>query len=265
MAFAKWIGGFLGLLGGGTFGAIAGYALGSLIDGFLDGGGYTSVTDNDGNTSGYTGTYTGRKVEGERNSFLMSMMLLAAQVIQADGKIMHSEMEYVRQMLRQSFGEQAVVQGDQILKRLFERRKQVGEVEWNRQMQQACSEISRAMAQEQRLQLLGFLSQIAKADGNIDPKEVTELKRIAIWIGLSDSHIDQLLNLGGKTLDEAYKVLGITPDATDEEVKKAYRKMALQHHPDKVATLGEDVRRAAEQKFKEIGEAKDLIFKSRDL
>lgn len=47
-------------------------------------------------------------------------------------------------------------------------------------------------------------------------------------------------------------------------MKAAYRKMALKHHPDKVAALGEDVRRAAEKKFQEINDAKDRIYKARD-
>ena len=66
-------------------------------------------------------------------------------------------------------------------------------------------------------------------------------------------------------LEAAYKVLGISPSATDDEVKAAYRQMALKHHPDKVATLGEDVRKAAEKKFQEINDAKDKIYKARGL
>jgi DnaJ like chaperone protein len=74
-----------------------------------------------------------------------------------------------------------------------------------------------------------------------------------------------LLNLKSNSLEDAYKVLGISPDATDDEVRKAYRSMALKHHPDKVATLGEDVRKAAEKKFQQINDAKERIFKARGM
>ena len=66
-------------------------------------------------------------------------------------------------------------------------------------------------------------------------------------------------------LDEAYKILGISPNATNDEVKAAYRKMALKHHPDRVSTLGDDVREAAEKKFQEINNAKERIYKARGL
>ena len=74
-----------------------------------------------------------------------------------------------------------------------------------------------------------------------------------------------MLNLGGNTLEEAYKVLEIEPTATDDEIKKAYKKLALKHHPDRVATLGEDVRKAAEKKLQQINNAKDMIYKARGI
>ena len=62
-----------------------------------------------------------------------------------------------------------------------------------------------------------------------------------------------------------YKILEIEPNATNEEVKKAYRKMAVKYHPDTVATLGEDVQKAAEEKFKAVNQAYEAICKERGI
>ena len=106
---------------------------------------------------------------------------------------------------------------------------------------------------------------VAKADGNVPQSEITALKECAQWMGLRVIEVDSMLHLEGNTLEDAYKVLGVSPDATDDELKKAYRKLALEHHPDKVAALGDDVRKAAEKKFQEINAAKDRIWKARGL
>lgn len=74
-----------------------------------------------------------------------------------------------------------------------------------------------------------------------------------------------MLHLGGESLSDAYAVLGITEDATDDEVRKAYRQMAIKHHPDRVATLGDDVKAAATKKFQDINNAKELIYKARGM
>lgn len=181
---------------------------------------------------------------------------------------MHSEMEYVRQFLRRNFGEQAVSEGQQILLNLFEERKRMDAQNPNafrNTIHECGAQIAANLSYEERLQLLSFLANIAKSDGHISPEEIDALKEVAVYMGLSAQEAESMLNLGGNSLDEAYKVLEISPNATDQEVRAAYRRLALKHHPDRVATLGEDVKKAAEEKFQEINNAKERIYKARGM
>lgn len=254
MALGKWIGGFLGLLQGGPLGALAGFVLGSLFDTITER--YQTFTVEEKRTY---------QAQGERNGFLFSLMVLSAHIIHADGKIMHSEMEYVRRFLRTNFSSQAESEGQEILLRLFDEKKRMGTDRWNAQMRAICQQLRVVMPAEQRIQLIAFLCEIAKADGSIVTEERNALQQICIEMGLDAGTAEQMMGLGGSTLEEAYQVLGLSPDATDDEVRRAYKKMALENHPDRVATLGDDIKAAAEKKFQKIGEAKDRIYKARGM
>lgn len=242
---------------GGMIGYIIGYLISSLFSGFGDAGSGTHNGDS-------SGTFYAPHEDG-RTRFIQALSILMAHIIQADGKIMHSEMELARRFLRESFGEQGAQLGNEMLLKLFEFRKQKGEASWDLQIRESCRLMCRNMEPEHRLHLMAFLCEIAKADGRIDETEVTALREIAAKLSLDPNVVEQMLHLGGTSLDDAYAVLGLTKDATDEEVRKAFRKMALQYHPDRVATLGEDVKAAANRKFQEINEAKERIFKARGL
>lgn len=104
MAIGKWIGGALGwiLAGGNILGAVAGFCIGSMLDEALDSNNTDNTTGNGFNGMNGNGFNNTRPYEEARNSFLFSMLVLSSYVIKADGKIMHSEMEYVRQFLRQN-------------------------------------------------------------------------------------------------------------------------------------------------------------------
>ena len=257
MGATKWIGGIIGFMAAGPLGALAGFALGSLFDMGR------SAPDASGQYQSTTNTAYGR-----RNSFLVSLLVLASYIIRADGRIMHSEMEFVRRFLRTRFGEQAVAEGQDILLKLFEQAKRMdaqNPYAYEQAIRDCGAQIAANLSYEERLQLLDFLAAIAKSDGHVCDKEVDALRKVATYMGLSAQEVESMLNLRQNSLDAAYKVLEITPDATDAEVRAAYRRLALKHHPDRVATLGDDVKKAAEEKFQEINNAKERIYKARGM
>ena len=181
---------------------------------------------------------------------------------------MHSEMEAMRQFLRANFGEVAVAQGEEIMLRLFDRQKEIDARQpgsYRQTIYECCAQLRMVLSESQRLQLLSMLAMLAKADGNVASEEIGALQEVAQQLGLSEAELNSMLNLGSTTLKDAYAVLEIDETATDEEVRQAYKRMVVKHHPDRVASLGEDVRAAAEKKMREINEAKELIYKARGM
>lgn len=270
MGIFKWIGGVLGFIIYPPLGAFLGYFLGSIIDNISEQPQQIPGSSSD------EGAASGNFDEGRRNSFLFSMLVISSYIIRADGKIMHSEMEYVRNFLRTNFGEAAAQQGNEILLRLFEEAKKMdanNPFAYKNKIRKVCSQVASNLNYSERLQLMNFLIIIAKADGHVAQEEVAAIYEVGSYLRIQRSDIESLLNLENNrgtsssdySLEEAYKILGVSPNATDDEVKAAYRKLALKHHPDRVATLGEDVRKAAEKKFQEINNAKEKIYKARGL
>ena len=244
MGIGKWITGAIGWALGGPLGGLVGYLLGSLFEG-------------DSNQASRVYTGGGFSANEQRNSFLVSLLVLSAAVMKSDGKVLRSELDYVKDFIRRNFGEAALPQALQILKAALDKDINLPEI---------CAQIKLYMEQSQRLQLFHYLAGIANADGHVSQMELNDLKNIAAYLGIPAQEADSILAMfGGSNLDQAYKVLEIEPSATDDEVKKAYKKLAMKHHPDKVATLGEDVKKAAEEKFKAIAMAYETIKKERGL
>ena len=246
MGLGKWISGFLGWVVGGPIGALIGFSLGALME----------MGDSKKEPSSFasSGADRSRQYAEQRNSFLVSLRVLSAAVMKADGKVMRSELDYVKNFIRRNFGDFAVPQALKILQDLLQKEINLPEV---------CAQIKLYMDMPQRLQLMHFLVGIAQADGHVSSSELEELKRIATYLGISERESQSIFSMFSNKVEDAYKVLEITPEATDDEVKKAYKKMALKHHPDRVETLGEDVKKAAEEKFKAISVAYETIKKER--
>lgn len=243
MGVFKWIAGILGWVSFGPIGGLLGYITGAAFEGFF----------NPETPQSRTRTYTPGE---QRNSFLMSLLVLSSAVIKADGRVHPKELDTVRDFVRVNFGEQAVPEAMRILDGLNSRQVDIYSV--GRQ-------IATYMNYSQRLQLFHYLTQIAISDGEFHKAEKAVLEAIAAAIGLSVSDAASIISMFYKDSNAAYSVLGISPSATDDEVKTAYRRMAMKYHPDKVATLGQDVQKAAEEKFKQVQQAYETIKKERGL
>jgi len=266
MGSAKWIAGILGWVAWGPIGGLLGYFLGSAIDRQID---YTRQLNGGDRTSGQTGQTGqngpyGRTGGGQRrytqteqrNSFFVSLLVLSSAVIRADGKVLDSELGHVRTFIRNNFGDQAVSEAMRILEGLNAKQINIYTVG---------DQIAANMNYSQRLQLFHYLTQIAIADGDFCKAEKDVLEAIASAIRITSTDAASILAMFYKETDSAYTVLEISPSATDDEVRSAYRRMAMKYHPDRVSTLGEDVQKAAQQKFQQVQEAYETIKKQRGL
>ncbi len=237
--FAKWIGGGLGWAVGGPIGAIVGFALGSLF----------GSTENIQTQS----TYNRRTTESD---FKASLLVMIACVMKADGRVQKPELVVVKRFLVTNFGEDGALEALQILKKLLE--QPINEVA-------VAQQISMYMNYSAKLQLVRLLFDIAYADGEVNAAELNVIRRISNIFNISSIEFDSLKAPYIKHIDQnwAYKALEIEPAASAEEIKKAYRRMAMKYHPDKVVNLGEDIKKSATEKFRAVNEAYEYLKKQR--
>jgi len=238
--FAKWIGGGLGFAVGGPIGALFGFLIGSVVDN-TEVRSYSYSTSSGGNTPG---------------AFGVSLVVLVAAVMKADGKVLKSELDYVKKFFVAQFGPESAREALTMLRDLLQKDIPLNDV---------CMQIKNGMDYSSRLQLLHILFNISAADGRFDKSEIDVISNIASLLGVTSNDFESIKNMFIPSTDASYRILEIDSTATDEEVKKAYRKMALKYHPDKVSHLGEDYRKNAEEKIKAVNEAYDKIKKERNL
>ena len=248
MSLGKWILGGLGFAVGGPIGALIGVLIASAFE--------TSKTAFDSNEQ--TTTSSRRQQRATQGDIRVSIIVLIACVIKADGRVLKSEVNYIKPFLLRTFGAEGAKQALQLLKELLG--QQIDPVA-------VAQQIGRHTNYSTRLELINLLLQVANADGDLDAHELAVIQQITAAMAVQQADYQSLLALYQRHKDTnwAYTALEIQPSATDEEVKKAYRRMAMKYHPDKVANAGEEIRQQATDKFRGINEAYEHIKKQRGL
>lgn len=268
--YFKWIGAFLGfyLSKFNFFGAIGGFVLGNFIDNIA------LASKKEGNTSNQSqGNYRSSNYDNDYSiydlfdsfqrqsatsySFPSVMLILSAAVMTADDKVLKSELNYVKDFLKRQF------QNHYNQNYLTELRNYLNQP--HLPIREVCSELRMRMNTQSRVQIIHYLFGIAQADGNVSQKELSILHAIANYLGVPPIDYQQVEKRYHRDIEKDFQTLGITPSATDAEIKKAYRKMAVKYHPDKAAQLDEKAQAENTQKFQEIQDAYEAIKKERGI
>lgn len=261
----KWLLTGLGWAVGGPIGALLGYFIGKSI---------SSPSEQIGpGSQSHHGPYRNTGTQGDINA---ALMVLIAAVMKADGDVKKSELDYVKRFLLQNYGEERGREMLQVLKQMVEQEIPV---------EQVCYQIKVNTDYNTRYHMVDFLFGIGGADGIFQLSEIAMLRNIAQALGISQSdytsiverHVGSAYSSSSGNSErtghterttyskDPYRVLGIESTASDDDVKKAYRRMALKYHPDRVADMSEEIQRNAAEQMKEINEAYETIKQRRGI
>ena len=248
--FAKWLGAGAGFTMGGPIGAIIGFAVGSFIDGI------SSKDFTDEQKEYQKNTAPQQKGRATSGDFEITLLILASVVIKANGKVDQRELDFVRLHFVQMYGKERANHAFKLFGGII--KKEIS-------TRQVCLQIRQHMSHASRLQLLHFLFGIAKADGQVTAPEEEQIRKIAGYLYINVQDYASIKAMFYEQIDSAYKILDITKQTTNDELKKAYRKMAKKYHPDKLEGLGAEHKEGANEKFQQIQAAYEQIKKERGL
>ncbi len=260
----KFVGAIAGyfLLGKHISGAFLGFFIGSAVDNYLlnqarmkQGGGQSNAGG--GSSSGSFDPFKYYQQNTQSTDFASMLMVLSAGVMKADGKVVVAELEYVKAFFRQQFGSQFGSHHLQTLKKYLDSP--------TLPMREICGDIAGRTTVEIRIHLLHYLFGIAKADGDVSTAEVEEIGRISGYLRIPAPDFQTIKNMFYRSAESDYKILGVESTATDDEIKKAYRAMALRFHPDKVLQMGPEYQEGAKEKFQNVQNAYENLKKKRGI
>lgn len=233
MSINKWIGIGAGWFLGGPIGAIIGYYIGKNF--------FQGKNDN-------------------AQAYEVSLLILSSLVIKSDGKIIKEELEYVKNFFTNTFG---VNKANQYFKIFNNLNKQ----SLSSQLRPICIQLNKYINHSSRLQIIHFLFGVSASDNEIHFSEKILIEKIATYLNISKYDFESIQsmfvdNRSDNSLEKYYKILGINNSASIDEVKKAYRKMAMKYHPDKLQGVSSDIVKLAEEKFQLVQDAYENIMKS---
>ncbi len=235
----KFLGAGLGWAFGGPIGGILGWWLAGKLDRKQNAQTYFERSPHSKSTS---------------SDFMVATLILASEVMKADRKIVKSEIEFVKKFLLKHFPPSSVQEMMLFLKEIQDKSYSLNEI---------CEQINGNMNLEERIHILHFLFSISKADGEVHPSEIKMLDEIAYFLKVPADLVNSIkamyLRSGANTIEQAYEILGVSPKDNAETIKKRFRSLSLKYHPDRVAHLGEEIKKNAEEKFKKISDAYEMI------
>ncbi|MFT5169876.1 MAG: DnaJ like chaperone protein [Candidatus Omnitrophota bacterium] len=195
----------------------------------------------------------GKKTMNARSVFQINLISILSYVVKVDGKVDESEIQSVLQIFQKlGFATNEMT----MMTRAFE-----SALTQNIDLKITCENFRKVSRYEESLMLLRMVYIVVMADKKLHVKEEEAIRKIIDYLGI---HPNDHMSLKGEfvqSADKYYAILGLHKGASLAEVKKAYRKLALSHHPDRVGNLGDEYRKIAEEKFKEISEAHSIIIK----
>jgi len=237
--YRRWLFGALGWAFGGPLGALFGFLMGSFFDN-------ATKVDPENQRAGMT----------TQGDFRLALLALLAAVMKVDQKNLKIELEYIKQIFSNTFGTAVSNEVMPVLKELLQKDIPVQEI---------CMQVRHNMDHPARLELLNVLFSLSMVDKEFHASEEQLLHKMAFWLGISEKDFQSIFSVHKPDSNWAYKVLEVSPDDSDDAVRKAYRRMAMKYHPDRVAYLGEDVAKSADEKFKKVSSAWEEIKKIRGI
>ncbi len=245
----KIIGGTIGFALGGPLGAVAGAVFGHTFDtqdrNYLEGGYHTLSRE-----------------ETSQMTFFVAAFSMLAKMVQADGQIRKEELDTIEKFMQQDL--KLDPHSSQVASNIFQ-----AALNSHVSFEQFASQFYQHFQyQPQMLDLmLDILLRVAQADGTLAPSEEALILSATQIFNFSGDHYNRIKSRYIDDMDRYYATLQCRPDSPEEEIKRQYRKMVQEYHPDKIASKGlpDEFTQFAGDKFREIQEAYEKIKQQRGI